>query len=107
MIIPFLLILLTTVPKKRANITGNKENKENKKRTFQKSNFFPIIPKNPLIYFKIRVKYKKGAQMSEKGIIKVYLKNILEIHKRGDVREESYYPVLKEFIEKNKILKIF
>ncbi|MCD6578956.1 hypothetical protein J7L48_05730 [bacterium] len=32
-------------------------------------------------------------------MIKDYLKNILEVYKKGDAREETYYPALKEFIE--------
>ena len=32
-------------------------------------------------------------------MIKDYLKNILEVYKKDDAREESYYSALKEFIE--------
>ncbi len=34
------------------------------------------------------------------GIVKDYLKEIQKIHKKGDAREESYYPALKVFLEK-------
>jgi len=33
------------------------------------------------------------------NMLKVYLKNITDTAKRGDAREESYYPVLKELLE--------
>ena len=32
-------------------------------------------------------------------MIKDYLKSILEVNKRGDAREESYYSALGEFIK--------
>src|SRR4030065_881073 len=33
------------------------------------------------------------------NMLKAYLKNIADTSKRGDAREESYYPVLKELLE--------
>src|SRR4030043_872277 len=33
------------------------------------------------------------------NMLKAYLKNITDTAKRGDAREESYYPVLKELLE--------